>query len=84
METVEQNKKRELDRETQDKVRFIAFIILQFSLAYKMSRPNAYLYLEKYGGMDYIYKYWKILNTYNTRWAIRDLYKICRNNGGLR
>ena len=84
METVEQNKKRELDRETQNKVLFMAFIILQFALAYKMSRPTAYLYLKKYGGLDYINECWWALHTDNHLWAVRDIYEVCRSNGGLR
>jgi hypothetical protein len=83
METVE-NKKRELDRETQNKVLFMAFIITKFARAYKMSKPNAYRYLKKYGGLDYIDECWWALHIDNPWWAVRDIYKVCRSNGGLR
>ena len=84
METVEQKKRRELDRETQNKVLFMAFIIAQFARAYKMTKPNAYLYLKKYGGLDYIDECWWALHIDNPWWALRDIYKVCRSNGGLR
>ena len=42
METLLQ--KHELDRETQNKVGFIAFIINEFACAYKMNRQKAYRY----------------------------------------
>ena len=76
--------KRELDREMQNKVLFMAFIITKFARAYKMSKPNAYRYLKKYGGMDFINECWWALHIDNPFWAVRDIYKVCRNNGGLR
>jgi hypothetical protein len=51
-------KKRELDGETLDKINFITFIIPMFARAYKMNKRNAYLYLKKYGGLDYLFKHW--------------------------
>ncbi len=75
---------RVLDRETENKVNFMAFIIQQFAMAYKMSGPNAYLYLKKYGGLDFLYEHWWALHTDNPIYAVHDMYLVCRNNGGLR
>ncbi len=75
--------KRVLDREMQNKVNFMAFIIQRFATSYKMSGPNAYRYLKKYGGIDFIDKHWWALHIDNPYWAVRDIYKVCRNNGGL-
>jgi hypothetical protein len=82
MEALKQ--KRELDRETQNKVCFMTFIINQFARAYKMSKPKAYLYLKQYGGLDYLNECWWALHTDNPYWAVRDLYEVCRDNGGLK
>jgi hypothetical protein len=82
MEVLEQ--KRELDRETQNKIAFKVFIITKFASAYKMSGPKAYQYLKKYGGMDYIDECWWALHIDNPWWAVRDIYKVCLSNGGLR
>jgi hypothetical protein len=46
--------KRKLDREMQNKVGFMSFIINEFACAYKMNRQEAYLYLRKYGGLDFL------------------------------
>jgi len=75
---------RELDEETRNKVRFITFIIPQFARAYKMNKQDAYFYLKKYGGLDYIFECWWALHIDNPFWAVRDIYKVCRKNGGLR
>jgi hypothetical protein len=76
--------KRELDREMQNKILFMAFIITKFARAYKMSKPDAYRYLKKYGGIDFLDECWWALHIDNPYWAVKDLYKVCRNNGGLR
>ena len=76
--------KRELDRETQNKVAFMTFIITKFSRAYKMSKPDAYMYLKQYGGLDFLNECWWALHTDNPFWAVRSLYFVCRNNGGLK
>jgi hypothetical protein len=75
---------RILDRETQNKVNFKAFIIQKFARAYKMSGPDAYRYLKKYGGLDFLNECWWALHIDNPIYAIHDMYLVCRNNGGMR
>ena len=82
MEALEQ--KRKLDRETQNKVAFMTFILTKFARAYKMNRQKAYLYLKEYGGWDYVDECWWALHTDNPIWAVRSMYEVCRNNGGLK
>ncbi|MDR3184144.1 MAG: DUF3791 domain-containing protein [Prevotellaceae bacterium] len=78
------SEKRTLDEETRNKVKFITFIIPQFARAYKMDKQDAYFYLQKYGGLDFLFKHWWALHTDDPFWAVRSLYEVCRNNGGLR
>jgi hypothetical protein len=77
-------KKRKLDEETRNKVCFITFIITMFARAYKMNKQQAFLYLEKYGGLDYLYKHWWALHTEDPYWSLKSLYSACYRNGGLR
>jgi hypothetical protein len=49
-----------------------------------MDGQEAYRYLKKYGGLDFVFENWWALHTDNVFWAVRDMYKVCRNNGGLR
>jgi len=72
------------DKEKCDKIRFISFIIPEFARSYKMNKPDAYLYFKKYGGLDFIFKHWRALHTDNPFCAVRDIYEICRQNGGMR
>jgi hypothetical protein len=72
-----------LDKQTSDKVSFITFIIPKFAKSYKMNTQYAYRYLKKYGGMDYLNECWWALHIDNPFWAVRDMYKVCRSNGGF-
>ena len=82
METPQQN--HECSREIQNKVVFMTYIITKFARAYKMNKVNAYLYLKKYGGLDFKNECWWALHTDNPIWAVRSMYEVCRNNGGLK
>jgi hypothetical protein len=72
------------DKEAGNRLSFITFIIPEFARSYKMNKQDAYLYLKKYGGLDYLYEHWWALHTDNPFWAVRDLYEVCYKNGGLR
>jgi hypothetical protein len=77
-------KKIVLDKETSDKISFITFIIPEFARSYKMDKQEAYFYLKKYGGLDYIFKHWWALHIDNPFWAVREIFDVCHQNGGLR
>ncbi len=73
-----------LDKQTSDKVSFIAYIIPAFADAYKMNIQQAYFFLKKYGGLDFLMQHWWPLHTDNAIWAVHDIYTICHQNGGPR
>jgi hypothetical protein len=75
---------RTQDKEARTKLRFATFIIPESADAYKMDRQEAYRYLKKYGGLDYLFEHWWALHTDNPFWAVRDLFEVCRQNGGLK
>jgi hypothetical protein len=76
--------KKTLDKEAGDRLCFITFIIPEFADEYKMDRQEAYRYLKKYGGLDFIFRHWWALHTDNPFWAVRDMHEICYQNGGER
>jgi hypothetical protein len=73
-----------LDKQTSDKVAFISFIIPFFAETYKMPVSEAYKYLKRYGGIDYLNDCWWALHTDNDIWAVHYIYEFCLNNGGMR
>ena len=75
---------QKLDKKTSDKVSFISFIIPEFAAAFKMKISDAYKYLKKYGGLDFLHRHWWALHTDNEYYTLLDLYEICLKNGGQR
>jgi len=73
-----------LDKNTRDKISFVAFIIPAFAEAYKMDVQAAYRYLKKYGGLDFLMEHWWALHTDNVLYTLDDIYTICHQNGGQR
>jgi len=69
-------------KETSDKISFMTFIIPEFAAAFKINMPEAYRYLVKYGGFDFLNKHWRALHTDNKYWTLLDIYDVCRLNGG--
>ena len=66
------------------KLTFLAHIVPAFAASYKMSVPDAYAYLQRYGGFDYLCECWWALHCDNPVWALHDIYLVCRSNGGMR
>jgi hypothetical protein len=75
---------QKLDKETSDKISFIAFIVPFFAETYKMNMQSAFFYLKKYGAWDYLNRHWWALHTDSAEYAAKDLYEYCYENGGLR
>ena len=73
-----------LDKQTSDKISFISFIIPKFAESYKMNVQDAYFYLKKYGGLDFLMEHWWALHTDNDIWTVHDIYTICYQNGGMK
>lgn len=81
MDTAVENKQK-LDKKTSDKVSFMSFIIPEFAAAFRMDMPEAYRYLVRYGGFQFLSKHWWALHTDNKYWTLLDIYDVCRKNGG--
>lgn len=73
-----------IDKATSDKISFITYIVPAFADAYKMNVQDAYFYLKKYGGWDFLNEHWWALHTDNELYTLNDLHEICYQNGGLR
>ena len=73
-----------LNKEISDKISFMTYIVPAFADAYKMNVQDAYFYLKKYGGWNFLNEHWWALHTDSTFWAVRSIYDICYQNGGLK
>jgi hypothetical protein len=73
-----------IDKATSDRISFVAYIVPAFAEAYKMNVQDAFKYLKKYGGWDFLHEHWWVLHVDNDIWAVHDIYTICHQNGGER
>jgi len=75
---------KRIDKATSDKISFMTYIVPEFAAAYKMKTQDAFFYLKKYGGWDFLNEHWWALHTDNVLYTLDGLYEICRQNGGLK
>jgi hypothetical protein len=71
-----------VERDDDDRMSYIDFVIHEFAETYKIDKAEGYLYLEKYGGLDYLYEHWWALHIENHFYAMRSIFEICKRNGG--
>lgn len=60
---------------------FIA-CVSEFAEAHGMSSSDAYAFLDKYKGMDFLIKCYEAEHTLSFRDAVEDLEIVCRRHGG--
>jgi hypothetical protein len=70
------------EREERNRTSYITFVINEFPETYKMNKPEGYRYLKKYGGLDYLCEHWWALHIDNQEHVMRDIFNICKRNGG--
>jgi hypothetical protein len=71
-----------LDIERENRRSYVNFVIHEFPEAYKMNKPEGYRYLKKYGGLDFLREHWWALHIDNQEHVMRELFDICKENGG--
>ena len=61
---------------------YIVVCISEFASRYEMHMRDAYLYLTKYKGIEFLKEFYDVEHTLSFDEAIDDLAAICRKNGG--
>lgn len=61
---------------------YIVVCISEFADQNAMSMRDAYLYLKKYRGIDFLKEFYDVEHTLSFDDAVDDLISICRKNGG--
>ena len=73
---------RKFDREAEIRLHYLNFIILRFARGFKMLIPSAFRYLDKFGGLNFLYNNYEYEHTQSEHNTCMTLLKVCRNNGG--
>ncbi len=61
---------------------YMIYVLRQFALEKKMQPSDAYKYLHKYKGIDFLNQNYGYEHTLSIEEIIDDVTKICQKNGG--
>ena len=68
--------------EIKNKVIYIDYCISAFADKYKLTNKQAYAYLSRFKGLDFLDECYEAEHLLSIRNAVTDLTEVCRNNGG--
>ena len=68
---------------TEDKIAYIIAVVNDFATAFSLNSQQAYRYLDRFKGIDFIEKFYNIEHTQPFEDVVEDLALYCRKNGGL-
>ena len=61
---------------------YIVVCISEFSNRYEMQMRDAYIYLKRYKGIEFLKEFYDVEHTLSFEDVLDDLAAICRKNGG--
>lgn len=70
------------NREWRNQIEYIACCIGLFAMRFRLTNQEAYRYLLKFGGLDFLYEFYDIEHTFSMDDAINDITRITQRNGG--
>lgn len=62
---------------------YLICVIGAFAIQYSITNAQAYLYMQKYKGVDFLLKHYEAEHTLSIDDAVEDVTVICQRNGGL-
>lgn len=70
------------DQDTYNRIEYIVACIGAFAQRYKLSNTQAYAYLRRFTGIDFLIDCYAAEHTLSIDDAVSDLQQICQRNGG--
>lgn len=71
-----------MSRTEKNKLNFMVALIAEFASTYKLKQKQAFNYLNRFKGLQFLHKHYEVLHTQSFEDVIDDLAMVCRNNGG--
>ena len=63
-------------------VSYIVAVISDFAEHYGLSTPQAYRYLARHKGIEFLEEFYDVEHTLSFEDVVSDVARYCRNNGG--
>lgn len=71
-----------MDKLTKDKVAYIIAVISEFAAAHSLSGAQAFRYLERFSGIEFVSKFYNVEHTLSFEDVVKDLTSYCHRKGG--
>lgn len=71
-----------MDFKVKDKVEYIIAIISEFAVAHSLTTIQAYRYLERFQGLDFVDRFYGVNHTLSFEDVVEDLTAYCHRKGG--
>ncbi len=72
----------DVNQEIKDKVAYIIAVIIEFASAHSLSNAQAYRYLERFKGLDFLNRFYNVEHTIPFEDVVEDLTTYCHRKGG--
>lgn len=71
-----------MDPNIKNKVEYVIAVISEFAAAHSLNTAQAYRYLERFKGIDFVTRFYNVEHTFAFEDVIEDLTAYCHRNGG--
>lgn len=71
-----------MDTKTKNRIEYIIAIVSDFAKVHSLSTMQAYRYLERFKGLDFIEKFYEVNHTLSFEDVVEDLTSYCHRKGG--
>lgn len=71
-----------MDKQTKNKIEYIIAIISDFAATHSLTTMQAYRYLERFKGIDFVDRFYEVEHTFSFENVVEDLTAYCHREGG--
>lgn len=71
-----------MNQQVKDKVGYIIAVISDFAAAHSLTTMQAYRYLERFKGIDFVDRFYNVEHTFSFEDVVADLTAYCHRKGG--
>lgn len=68
--------------ELKNRIEYIVVCVSEFAKRFKLTNQQAYAYLRRFTGIDFLNKYYEVEHTQSFDSVVDDLQLFCYNRGG--
>ena len=66
-----------------DRINYIAVLTTEFATVHLITTQQAYLYLQRHNGLDFVDWFYDVEHTYSFENTVEDLTAHCKRMGGV-